>query len=420
MKDKDTEPVTFRWRKFEDYMPPRVLAAFCDRRYYIGSGDEKQENSRYEAYLKEEINDRMKRHNPVLNLFDIREKLNPNSNLDVDYFAGEEYLCTCTTAWDKSRVGLMSDDNPFAREVTLSDNEVLKIWDREYNYNGGLRSEDDKNNTFSTKVVLYRVKEQEPCESSKEIPMDRIIQREPSLEQEMFVEYIVDAYNRHCTITVSYKGAYLEISSDNYYQFRYSDGGRVREIKRFKGYTDNLKASYEGTYKEEFGYDLLDGKISVTTMLAEDYSFVNYNFIAGFGKDRQSTKITEEQAANFAHAIVSHERSKETMRAVIRFISKKIPKIIEFISENFAPFIEFLDNDEYHIPEIDEIFNKITNPYLAFGEDGFVHKETPELDEAIMKDKSIKRMSKREREKLRRQKLIAEYLKKHREDSSDK
>ena len=57
---------------------------------------------------------------------------------------------------------------------------------------------------------------------------------------------------------------------------------------------------------------------------------------------------------------------------------------------------------------------------MAFGEDGFVHKETPELDEAIMKDQSIKRMSKREREKLRRQKLIAEYLKKHREDSSDK
>ena len=89
MENKEIIPVTFRWEMWENHVNPTYFALYRNNMISYEELDKYMEESHYKDYLRQEIKDRIKRHEPILSLLDMSEKQNENC---------KKTSCTCACA----------------------------------------------------------------------------------------------------------------------------------------------------------------------------------------------------------------------------------------------------------------------------------------------------------------------------------
>ena len=419
MENKEIIPVTFRWEMWENHVNPTYFALYRNNMISYEELDKYMEESHYKDYLRQEIKDRIKRHEPILSLLDMSEKQNENCDTSVDYFSKGKWVQTCETPSELSRGMVSHDDYPFFRKFVLPDGGMIMIKDEHKNSKHHFVGVDSPLNNFSTEITLYK-DERRPkieCLANGEVDSESVVcvvpekeniiyeePREPKYVEDVFVGYSVNAYNNPLSITIRYNNAYLYMSNYSL-NVSYTNNKLSRElsfVKRSK--TENIFHDVE--YVERTGIDSAeDGQIQIMWHGERRETL----FSAGYDPNKLFPMVMPEPwVSSYSHAIASHEKSKELINAVLEMIYERIPKLKKFLKDTFPYMMEFIDGEKLSIPEIDEVFNIVANPLLEVDKTGFIHADSEDLKELQEYYDFIRANKKRKRWEEKNQTKIAE------------
>lgn len=395
MESNTIRPIEFRGRNWFKYI-------------YVSDDEDcldmNPRSQRYINYVQQEVSDRMKRHNDVLSLLGISERINPNSSTAVDFLENNIYVGTSETLITRDFNALRSNKFPFRRTVELSRGKTLKISD---DFNSGFKfsAEDSPENCFYTILELYKRKIKLPLlgrgedSSDVDLPILAIEKRqsedyEAEMEEEMRIEYGVNAYNDPLRLEINFNGAYLYLSN-GYAEFSYSEGHIERKREVSWSYDRDGRVN-KATYMEGIE-PIRDASLTGIISIKERYSLENlpkdrdpqypYLYTRGMGRECPTTPVSPECAERYSSAISSHEKSKELARFVLDMLYKRLPGLEQFILERFSKTIRYINSSSFSVKEIDEEFDNIINSFpnamFVLGNNGFACKDHPELKKLI-------------------------------------
>lgn len=361
----------------------------------------------YTDYLTQEVLDRTKRHVPVLRLLGIglEEEINISIERYVDYVINGNYLFTSRTPANEAWFA-RNDKSPFFREIKLPDGRQLEIEDDSFGPRSPIQEyvENHCDNIFSTHVSIYKANDimSPSCEKTillsdgkatrcKDITLSQNNEETSKVkswdrERETYINYTVDAYDKPVSLTVVHEGTRVYLSK-SLTSFSYSD--RYRERKLSFTISDNKEDPFlAAEYYEGIQIDgALKGKICVERSLIEKSYTYDYHMSEEFDgiQELPSTKINSKCASAFSKAIVTHERSKETALFVLKVLYARFPELEAFLLDKFPNVLSLLQIDKFCVPGIERMFDKISNPLLAFGENGFAFEDPREIQDIIRK-----------------------------------